>query len=425
MAADRPGTVDCLLADPAPARRVTGLAIAAWASLGAGAVHAAAIGVHAEHRDAALTFTIVAFLQILWGAAALAAPSRLLALVGAAGSSVLVGGWLTAKTSGIPYIDGLAEAESLQVADTVAAALAAVVVVVGLAAAMADDSGRAWRPLGRVASGVAVVAVVAMTLPALVSASSHDHAGHDDADVAAAGDHGHDDDHGHAETDATGGAGGEAVGMVGNGHQDHDTPVPPKPYDPELPIDLGGVEGVTPQQQAAAENLIAITLLRLPKYADPAVAEADGFRTIRDGATGHEHYINWSYIDDEHVLDPDHPESLVYEPQPDGTKQLVSAMFMLPTGTTLDDVPELGGPLTQWHIHDDLCFVDDPEAPWVAGLTNPDGTCNPPLVKFAAVPMIHVWIVPHPCGPFAALEGVGAGQVAEGETHLCDHAHGA
>jgi hypothetical protein len=39
--------------------------------------------------------------------------------------------------------------------------------------------------------------------------------------------------------------------------------------------------------------------------------------------------------------------------------------------------------------------------------------------------MIHVWIVPHECGPFAALEGVGAGQIKPGEERLCDHAHGA
>ena len=26
--------------------------------------------------------------------------------------------------------------------------------------------------------------------------------------------------------------------------------------------------------------------------------------------------------------------------------------------------------------------------------------------------MVHVWIAPHECGPFAALEGHGAGQVA-------------
>ena len=39
--------------------------------------------------------------------------------------------------------------------------------------------------------------------------------------------------------------------------------------------------------------------------------------------------------------------------------------------------------------------------------------------------MIHVWIVPHQCGPFAALEGVGAGQILDGEERWCDTAHGA
>jgi hypothetical protein len=35
--------------------------------------------------------------------------------------------------------------------------------------------------------------------------------------------------------------------------------------------------------------------------------------------------------------------------------------------------------------------------------------------------MIHVWIVGNECGPFASLEGVGAGQLNEGEERLCDH----
>ena len=50
---------------------------------------------------------------------------------------------------------------------------------------------------------------------------------------------------------------------------------------------------------------------------------------------------------------------------------------------------------------------------------------SPPLVKPAQGPMIHVWTTKHPCGPFAALDGVGAGQIKPGETRLCDHAHGA
>jgi hypothetical protein len=60
----------------------------------------------------------------------------------------------------------------------------------------------------------------------------------------------------------------------------------------------------------------------------------------------------------------------------------------------------------------------------VAGITSVGGQCQAPLKKLDPVPMIHVWITPHPCGPFAALEGIGAGQVKAGETQLCDHVHG-
>jgi hypothetical protein len=197
-----------------------------------------------------------------------------------------------------------------------------------------------------------------------------------------------------------------------------------KPYDPTQPIDLSGIPGVTPEQQAAAENLVAVTLVRLPKWSDYKVAEAAGFHSIGDGITGFEHFINWNWINDDITLDPDHPESLVYQPQPDGSKKLMSAMYMLPDTVPLDKVPNIGGALMQWHIHDNLCFTDDPVAPHVAGLINAQGECNPPLKKFVPAPMIHVWITPHKCGPFAALEGVGAGQIQPGEERLCDHVHG-
>ena len=100
-------------------------------------------------------------------------------------------------------------------------------------------------------------------------------------------------------------------------------------------------------------------------------------------------------------------------------------MYMLPDTVALEDVPDIGGALMQWHIHDNLCFTSDPEAPTVAGVISSGGECSPPLQKFRPAPMIHVWITPHRCGPFAALEGVGAGQIEEGEERLCDHAHGA
>ena len=195
------------------------------------------------------------------------------------------------------------------------------------------------------------------------------------------------------------------------------------PYDPAEPIDLSGTPGVTAEQQAFAENLIADTVRNLPQWADPAVAEAAGFHSILDGGTGHEHYIQWDWINDDVWLDPDRPESLVYEPQPDGSKRLVSAMFMLPDSLPLDEVPDWGGALMQWHVHGDLCFTDDPVAPRVAGTRVVGQPCAAPLVDRGTAPMIHVWITPNECGPFAALEGVGAGQVRAGETHRCDTVH--
>ena len=89
---------------------------------------------------------------------------------------------------------------------------------------------------------------------------------------------------------------------------------------------------------------------------------------------GYEHYIQWDWIDDDVWLDPDHPESLVYRVEPDGSRTLVSAMYMLPNSMALDDVPDGGGALMQWHVHGDLCFdVSDPEAPRVGGLTDSAG----------------------------------------------------
>jgi len=185
---------------------------------------------------------------------------------------------------------------------------------------------------------------------------------------------------------------------------------------------------VSPAQQARAENILAENLRRLPQWADPAVAEAHGYHSIGDGSTGDEHYFDWDSINDGYTLDPDHPESLVYrvERGADGkvTKTLEAAMYMLPSGTALDDVPDIGGPLTQWHIHDNLCVTTDPVAPQVADLTGPDGTCPPGQQRFdPRVPMMHVWIIGNECGPFASLEGVGAGQINQGEERACDHTH--
>ena len=401
------------------------IAIAAFASIGAGAIHAAAIGVHNEHDQAVLTFTIVAVLQIGWGAVALGTTGRLWAWLGAAMNAAFFGGWVLAKTSGISFVDGLDRAEDPQWADTTAAILAAIAVIGAVASVTFLRNAR--PTFGRTAIAITAVVAAIVTTPAMVSAGQHTHAGgHSDGEEAAG------DGHSHGATDPESpeghshDAGAAAAGAAAAGNEDehsHDAAVvPPKPYDPNLPIDLGGVEGVSPEEQARAENLIAITLAELPQFADYKYAESQGFRSIGDGFTGDEHFINRTNMADGKMLDPDYPESLVYKPNPDGTKTLTAAMFMAEPGVTLETVPNVGGKLTQWHIHNNLCFTVEGD---VRGLTNPDGSCTAPLVKGNEAPMIHVWIVPHRCGPFAALEGVGGGQILEGETKLCDSAHGA
>jgi hypothetical protein len=364
------------------------MAVAGLASLGAGAIHAAAIGVHAEHRAAAITFVVVAALQLGWGGLALVRSGKLVGFLGVLINLGAFAGWVVAKTAGLWFIPGLDEVEPVQTADGLAAGLAlASVLLVGWTLWTARRDARPARPPMVLAS----VGLAGLTVLGMVAAGTHVH-----AHGAAGHTHGAADGHSHAAT------------------------VPPVPYDPSRPIDLSGVPGVTPAQQAAAENLVAVTVVRLPQWSDPEVALAAGFHSIGDGFTGIEHFVNDEFRRDDVILDPDRPESLVYDTS-SGGRRLVAAMYMLNDGQRLQDVPDIGGPLMQWHIHNNLCFTT---AGTVAGITDGEGNCHAPLVGPELTPMIHVWIEPHPCGPFAALEGIGGGQIAEGETRLCDHAHG-
>ena len=312
-------------------------------------------------------FAIVAFLQVAWGVAAIVSASRRLAIIGLVLNAGLVAGWVLAKWKGIWFVSGLDVPEGVQFADALCAALA---LYSGLevAAYVLQPRRIHLRPW---LANFSAALLVAVALPGMVEAGNHVHS-HQSVVVV----------NGKATLTTAAAA------------------VPTKAYDPTKPLDFGGTPGVTEEEQARAENLVAETIIRLPQWADPSVAEANGFHTIGDAGTGDEHLINWDYINDDKILDPDHPEALVYNTRT-GKRVLEAAMFMLKPGSTLDTVPDIGGPLTQWHIHDNLCFTNDPVAPRVAGLTDGSGNCHAPLIKLQPVPMIHVWITPQKCGPFS------------------------
>ena len=226
----------------APGRsRPAPLALAGMASLGAGAIHAAAIGVHSEHRSAVVAFTVIAALQVAWGALALTRGGRIVALTGALVSGAALVGWILAKTTGIGFVAGLDQAEDIQRADGAAALLAALALVgCGWALASSLLAGSVGAPPARTRRlvptpalhGVAAVVMAAVSVTAMVAAGSHSHAGGHGEEAAG---------HSHGGTDAAAHAAGEE-------HADgaeHAAPValPARPYDPTLPIDLGGVDG--------------------------------------------------------------------------------------------------------------------------------------------------------------------------------------
>jgi len=372
---------------PAPSRPPFGaLGLAAVASMAAGAIHATAVGSHAGDDAVVRAFVAVTAFQIGWGALALLRPSRGVAVLGAVGNAAVLGGWVLAKSVGIDVISGFAAPEAVGFADGLAAAMAAVSVLFCLASAFGVRAAKGSPRVRTVAVGATAVILGALALPGMVEAGQ----GHGDG----GGGHGHD--------------GEEAV------------VVPPVEFDPSN-VDLSGIEGVSAEQEQRAEELVTATVEDLPQFADTDAAYAAGYRSIEDDGTGVEHYINDEYVEDDRTLDPNHPESLMY--RVDGDERILeAAMFMMPDDVALEDVPDIGGPMTQWHIHDNLCYsLADPEAPRVAAVAPPDVPCPGDLVRGDENAMIHVWIVPNECGPFAALNGIPGGSVPEGEERLCDH----
>ncbi|MBU6227550.1 MAG: hypothetical protein KGQ43_08185, partial [Acidobacteria bacterium] len=205
--------------------------------------------------------------------------------------------------------------------------------------------------------------------------------------------------------------------MVTASSHDHGTSTTdwPRPYFPGIGVDIEGVDGVSKEQENRARQLVLDTQRDLMRWSDYRVAEEEGWISIGDEETGYEHFVNPMKIIDGKFLDSSSPESIVYKVYGE-TRILVSAMYMANLGTAIDD-PELtdyAGPLMQWHIHDNLCWkLGDGMLPVITGITDGNDKCPTGSRRAnVQIPMVHVWVVPHPCGPFAAVEGLAEGQAA-------------
>ena len=147
----------------------------------------------------------------------------------------------------------------------------------------------------------------------------------------------------------------------------------------------------------------------MSRFTDVASVRAAGYTSIGDASTGYEHFVHFGFLNDGYLLDPNRIESVVFQVNPDGSKVIVSAMYILSQGMTMADAPDIAGPLTTWHDHQDLCWsLDGSGNPIVVGIRPPGGSCPPGSLFVATPPMLHVWVVDHPCGPFAGIETDGA-----------------
>ena len=354
----------------------TCLAGAAAASAGAGLVHAAAAGAHGGDRSLAALFAVCAIAQVGWAALAALRPSRPAAVAGLALNGAALVAWALSRTSGLPVIDALREAEDVGTQDLIAALLAGAAVL-GAGAALVVPRRLA---LPAVLAALGVTALVLPAVPAM--AAGHTHGG-DDGHDRPAGEHVPGDpaavDHTHEASEPAAEA---------NGHEHHDVP---ERLDHEP----------TEDQLDAARELIDETAAATTGYADVNAATAAGYRSIGDGASGYEHFVNPAFMADGAVLDPQRPESLVYEVGADGARRFTTIMYTLAPGSTMDDVPDIAGNLTVWHTHGNLCFA--PGTVRLAGAVV-DGACRPGGVNRPSAPMLHVWVVPDDCGPFAGTD---------------------
>ncbi len=157
----------------------------------------------------------------------------------------------------------------------------------------------------------------------------------------------------------------------------------------------------TPGQLVAAAEFLKATKTGIGRFADFRVAQAEGYWQVTpfplQGKYGPAHFHNNDHAAAAYVhpgqIDPRHPPDLVYLKLPDGTMLLLGAMYVAPKGMG----PQVGGALTAWHTHANLCFGSAG-----AVLFKTPGRC-PPGAKFVGdrVEMLHVWVFDNPDGAFA------------------------
>jgi hypothetical protein len=140
-------------------------------------------------------------------------------------------------------------------------------------------------------------------------------------------------------------------------------------------------------QRSAAEQLLAEIRASAARWADPAAAAADGYRTGRAARRAGDVAVRWLHAERDPgrpYFDPRRPKAVIYASAPGEPLVLVGVMFALPRGVR-GATP--GGAITRWHSHY-VCMRDGRRG--TAAL--PGGRCAPGSEKREGSEMMHVWL---------------------------------
>jgi hypothetical protein len=321
-------------------------------SAGAAALHLALASEHMGHHwTMGVSFYVAAAVQLLWSGLLLVRPTRRVLALGGLGQAGAVATYFVVHAAGWPFGPEAWQPEPHELAGIVCCALEGAAALGALA--LVQQRLRAPRVLLPVV-GAVVVALTGGTVAYGDTTEPHHH----DTGVVAAGAHVH--GHAHGTVDTT----------------------PP-----------------TAAQRAAADRLLTASRTSMARYADVAVAKRAGYKVIHNAGDVLLHYGNPAYMNDGHTVDPSRMESLIYVHLPRGGDLLVGGMYMEPKGV---HGPAIGGSLTPWHAHDDLCL--DP----VKGIATSQTAAGCPAGSAVGVTgeMMHVWNIEYPGGPFAELDPV-------------------
>jgi hypothetical protein len=354
-------------------------------SVGAAAIHFAVTFEHfAEYMLYGVFFLVLSWAQLIWAAVVMWRPSRLWLWLGIAGNALVLVVYLASRLTGLPFGPDLHSTESVGALDVVCAALE-VALIAGCLALLWRPSlaERPVRRRGAFAATAGLLAIPAAVIALTAAVMTPGWAGPEGPAGMASGSSMSTSSSGTTTASATGSATMPGMGSTGGF--------------PDMKM-YGSTAPPTTAQVIAAGKLIKETDASLLRYRNVKAALAAGYTYVLR-TNGEEHLLydgnNPAYAG----LDPQHPSSLVYATDaPHHAPILLGAMYIENDNTR---GPQIGGSLTRWHAHLELCKSG---RPYVAGFNlYLRGRCESQHWKPGTYTgqMLHVWVVPYPGGPFS------------------------